>query len=177
MKFIKTIFDNAYIIEIEPHHDERGFFARTFCAKEFKEHGLCDNLVQTNLSFSRNKFTLRGMHYQVEGAEEAKLIRCNNGSILDVIIDVRKDSPTYKNYLSVELTAANNKMLYVPEGFAHGFLALEDNTYVSYQVSNFYTPGKERGLRWNDPLFNINWPVEIPSVISEKDSNWPDYKT
>ena len=98
MKFIETIFDTAYIIEIEPHQDERGFFARTFCAKEFKEHGLRDNLVQTNISYSRNKYTLRGMHYQVEGAEEAKLIRCNNGSILDVIIDVRKDSPTYKNH-------------------------------------------------------------------------------
>ena len=176
MKFVETLFPEAFIIEIEPMRDERGFFARTFCSEDFKSHGLRKNMVQTNLSYSKHKHTLRGMHYQVDGAEEAKLIKCNIGSILDVIIDIRKDSKNFGKYLSVELTVGNNKMLYVPEGFAHGFLTLEDNTYVSYQVSNFYTPGKERGIRWNDKKFNIDWKIEKPAVISEKDTNWPDYE-
>ena len=176
MKFIPTKFDTAFIIEIEPHRDDRGFFARTFCAEEFGKHGLKNNMVQTNLSFSGEKFTLRGMHYQVNGAEEAKLVRCNNGAILDVIIDIREYSPTFGMYEAFELTAINMKMLYVPEGFAHGFLTLEKNCLVSYQVSNFYSPGKEKGIRWNDPAFNINWPVSTPSVISLKDSRWEDFK-
>jgi dTDP-4-dehydrorhamnose 3,5-epimerase len=176
MKFIPTKFNTSFIIEIEPHRDERGFFARTFCAEEFRKHGLRDNMVQTNLSFSKEKFTLRGMHYQVNGAEEAKLVRCNSGAILDVIIDIRENSSTFGQYLSVELTPSNLRMLYVPEGFAHGFLTLESNSLVSYQVSNFYSPGKERGIRWDDPVFNINWPISSPSVISLKDSQWEDYQ-
>ena len=176
MKFLTTNINDVYIIELDIRTDERGFFARTFCAKEFKEHGLRENMVQSNLSYSAHKHTLRGMHYQIDGAEEAKLVRCVNGSVLDTIIDIRKDSSTYGKYISVELTDDNNKMLYVPEGFAHGFLTLQDNSTLFYQVSNFYTPGKERGIRYNDPSFNINWPVDKPYVISEKDNNWPDYK-
>lgn len=176
MKFVETIFPEAFIIEIEPRSDARGFFARTFCAKEFKSNGLNTNMVQRNLSFSKYKHTLRGMHYQVDGAEEAKIVKCNSGAIMDVIIDIRKDSPNFGKYLSVKLTVENNKMLYVPEGFAHGFLTLEDNTYVSYQVSNFYSPDKEKGIRWNDKKFSIDWKIKEPAVISEKDTNWPDYE-
>jgi dTDP-4-dehydrorhamnose 3,5-epimerase len=175
MKFIETKLKGAFVIELKPFHDHRGSFARTFCANEFAEHGLHTNLVQTNLSISGPKHTLRGMHYQIEGAEEAKLVRCIKGSILDTIIDLRKDSPTYCEHVSVKLTADNNTMFYVPEGFAHGFVTLEEDSHVMYQVSNFYAPGKERGIRWNDPLFNIQWGVEQP-VLSEKDSVLEDYK-
>ncbi len=175
MKFIETKLIGAFIIELEPFHDHRGSFARTFCANEFAEHGLKENLVQTNLSISYPKHTLRGMHYQIEGAEEAKLVRCIKGHILDSIIDLRNDSPTYCEHVSVELTGDNNRMFYVPEGFAHGFVTLEDNCHVMYQVSNFYAPGKERGIRWNDPMFNIQWGVEHP-ILSDKDSILPDYQ-
>ena len=175
MKFVNTKIDGVYIIEVEPHNDERGFFARTFCAEEFGIRGLKTSMVQTNISYSKHRHTLRGMHYQTFGAEEVKLVRCYAGSVLDVIIDLRKESPTYLKYYSTELTETNNQMLYVPEGFAHGFLTLEDNTYLSYQVSSFYSPGKERGIRWNDTEIKIKWPVAMPEVISEKDSSWPDY--
>jgi len=169
MKFTETKLKGAFIIEITPFNDLRGSFGRTFCANEFEEHGLNTNMPQSNLSISKPKFTLRGMHYQVDGAEEAKLMRCQKGSIIDTIIDIRKDSETYCQHIQVELTDKNNTMLYVPEGFAHGFMTLEENCEVFYQVSEFYTPGKEKGILWNDPLFNIIWPSNNP-VLSEKDA-------
>jgi dTDP-4-dehydrorhamnose 3,5-epimerase len=174
MIFTKTILEGAYIIDLEKREDPRGFFARTFCANEFAQHGLNQTMYQGNMSLSRPKFTLRGMHYQIDGAEEAKLIRCTKGSILDVIIDIRPNSNTYCQHIAVELTQENYRQLYVPEGFAHGFITLEENCEVSYLVSQFYTPGKERGIRWNDPLFGISWPSSDP-IISEKDAVHPDF--
>ncbi|MFC1735406.1 dTDP-4-dehydrorhamnose 3,5-epimerase [Candidatus Hydrogenedentota bacterium] len=174
MKFLETELKGAYTIALEPIHDHRGSFARGFCAQEFREHGLCDSMVQSNLSVSTRKHTLRGMHYQVDGAEEAKLVRCFRGSILDVIIDLRKGSNTFGQHIGVELTESNGNMLYVPEGFAHGFISLEDDCHVFYQVSNFYAPGKEKGIRWNDPFFNIEWPTDKP-VLSDKDANHSDF--
>lgn len=174
MIFIETELKGAYIIEIEPHIDERGFFARTFCVNEFKQQGLNYNMVQSNLSKSLKKNILRGMHYQVNGAEEAKLVRCIRGKIWDVIIDLRPDSSTYCKHIDVELSEYNNRMIYVPEVFAHGFITLVDNCEVFYQVSNFYTPNSELGIRWNDSLFKINWPTNQP-IISEKDKSLPDF--
>lgn len=174
MIFTETILPQAYIIDLEKREDERGFFARTFCANEFAALGLKSNFVQTNMSLSTQKGTLRGMHYQIDGAEEAKLIRCTRGAILDVIIDIRPHSPTYCRHIQVELSQDNYRMLYVPEGFAHGFLTLTPDVEVTYQVSQFYTPGKEKGIRWNDPLFGIAWPVEHP-ILSEKDAAHPDF--
>lgn len=174
MIFTETKLKGAFIIDLQKREDERGFFARTYCADEFAKHGLSINMPQSNMSLSKQKGTLRGMHFQVDGAEEAKLIRCTRGAILDVIIDIRKDSATYCEHISVELTDENHRMLYVPEGFAHGFITLVDNVEVAYQVSQFYTPGKEKGIRWNDPLFGIQWPTDSP-IISEKDAVHPDY--
>lgn len=174
MKFTETKLKGAFIIELEPFIDLRGSFARTFCANEFAAHGLNTNMPQSNLSISKPKYTLRGMHYQIDGAEEAKLLRCQKGAILDTIIDIRQDSETFGQYIQVELTDSNNTMLYVPEGFAHGFITLEENCEVFYQVSEFYTPGKEKGIRWNDPMFNISWPTDDP-VLSEKDANHPNF--
>ncbi len=175
MKFTETKLKGAYIIDLEKREDSRGFFARTFCADEFARVGLKGQWVQGNMSLSKTKYTLRGMHYQTGGAEEAKLIRCTRGSIWDTIIDLRKNSATYCQYISVELTSDNYTMLYVPEGFAHGFITLEDNIEVSYQVSQFFTPGKEKGIRWNDPLFGIKWPSFSP-ILSEKDAEHPDFE-
>jgi dTDP-4-dehydrorhamnose 3,5-epimerase len=174
MLFTETKLKGAFIIDLEKRNDERGFFARTYCAKEFEAHGLRTEMPQSNMSLSKQKHTLRGMHYQIDGAEEAKLIRCTRGGILDVIIDIRKASETYCSYIAVELSAENHRMLYVPEGFAHGFITLTDDVEVAYQVSQFYTPGKERGIRWNDPLFGIEWPTQTP-IISEKDAIHPDF--
>lgn len=175
MKFIETQLKGAYIVELKLLTDERGFFTRTFCVNEFKKRKLKFNMVQSNLSMSLKKFTLRGMHYQEHGAEEAKLIRCIQGKIYDVIIDIRPDSPTYCKHIEVELSDDNYRMLYVPEGFAHGFMSLMDNCEIFYQVSNFYNPDCERGIRWNDPLFNINWPNSKP-IISQKDNAHPDFQ-
>lgn len=168
MIFKKTKLRGAFIIEIKPINDERGFFARSWCQKEFEEYGLESAMVQANMSYSKVRGTLRGLHYQVSPHEEAKLIRCTHGAIYDVIIDLRADSPTYKESIGVELSAKNHKMLYVPEGFAHGYLTLEDDVEASYQVSQFYTPGAEKGIRWDDPEFGIQWPIPI-KAISEKD--------
>lgn len=175
MRFIQTKLKDAYIIEPEKFEDERGFFARSWCEKEFKEHGLNPNLVQCNISFNKKKGTLRGMHLQIAPFAEAKLVRCTRGAIYDVIVDVRPDSETYKQWIGVELTAENHKALYVPEGFAHGFQTLVDNTEVFYQMSEFYAPECARGFRWNDPTFNINWPEQI-SAISVRDRECEDYK-
>jgi dTDP-4-dehydrorhamnose 3,5-epimerase len=172
--FHSTYLEGAYIIEPEKRSDDRGFFARTFCRKEMDKYGLVSEIVQTNISCSRTKGTLRGMHYQRAPHQETKLIRCTKGALYDVIIDLRANSPTYKRWFGVELTATNYKMLYIPGDFAHGFLTLEDDTEVVYEVSEFYTPQAEGGVRWNDPVFNITWPNNI-NKISEKDSSWPDF--
>jgi len=172
--FNETRLHGAYIIELEKRGDERGFFARTFCQREFNDHGLISSVVQTNLSLSKTRGTLRGMHYQMAPHQETKLVRCTAGALYDVIIDLRKDSPSYKQWVGVELTADNYRMLYVPRDFAHGFLTLKENTEVTYEVSEFYTPGSERGIRWDDPVFGITWPEEVRE-ISDKDANWPDY--
>lgn len=172
MIFTETNLPGAYLVELEKREDERGFFARMFCANEFVEHGLEPAVAQGNMSFSREKGTLRGMHYQVPPAEETKLIRCVRGAIHDVIVDVREDSPTYLQHYGVELSADNRKALYVPKGFAHGCLTLADDTEILYLVSEFYTPGHERGLRYDDPALGIEWPVEV-TVVSEKDASWP----
>ena len=174
MFFEQTKLNGAFVIQLQKIEDNRGFFARAWCEKEFAEHGLTPVVHQANVSFNIKKGTLRGMHYQVEPYGEAKTVRCTRGRIYDVIIDLRKNSPTYKQWFGVELTAENYKMLYVPENFGHGFLTLEDNSEVTYQVSEFYTPGAERGIRWNDPGIGIQWPGQI-EVISEKDAHWPDY--
>lgn len=174
MIFIPTQLQGAFIIEPERLEDERGFFARAWCEREADAHGLKVRWVQCNISFNRKKGTLRGMHYQIAPYEEAKLVRCTMGAIYDVIIDLRPMSPTYGNYAAVVLTAQNHKMLFVPEGFAHGFLTLEDDTEVFYQMSQFYAPEYARGVRWDDPAFGIRWPADV-LVISDRDRSYPDF--
>jgi dTDP-4-dehydrorhamnose 3,5-epimerase len=174
MKFIETELKGAFIIQPEQIADPRGFFARVFCQREFEMHGLNRNLVQCNISFNREKGTLRGMHYQVAPHRETKLVRSTSGAIFDVIVDLRSDSPTCRKWMGVELSAENRTMLYVPEGFAHGYLTLTENAEVFYQVSEFYASASERGVRWNDPAFGIRWPAQ-PSVISDKDGAHPDF--
>lgn len=174
MKFYPTELSGAYLIEPDPVQDERGFFARTFCTKEFRESGLNPNLEQCNVSFNKKKGTLRGMHYQSEPHGEIKLVRCTMGSIYDVIVDLRPHSPTYKKWIAVELSAKNRKMLYIPEGFAHGFQTLEDNAEVFYQMSTFYVPAAARGVPWNDPTFAIDWPHD-ERIISQKDQQYPNF--
>ncbi|WP_071189452.1 dTDP-4-dehydrorhamnose 3,5-epimerase [Trichormus sp. NMC-1] len=172
MIFTSTNLPGAFIIDLEEKPDSRGFFARTFCAEEFAAHGLKPTVAQCNLSFNHKKGTLRGMHYQVLPAAETKLIRCTQGAIYDVIIDMRPESPTYLSHIGVELTAENRRALYVPEMFAHGYQALTDGAEVVYQVGEFYTPGYERGLRYDDPILEISWPLSA-TEMSEKDRNWP----
>ena len=171
MEFKETKLKGAFIIDLEPRQDHRGFFSRTFCMKELEIYGLRSVVAQCNLSFNYKKGTLRGMHYQIPPATETKLIRCTKGAIYDVIVDMRPQSSTYLQYIGVELTADNRRALYVPAMFAHGYQALTDETEVIYQVSEFYTPNTERGLRYDDPLLGIEWPLPI-SEISEKDTNW-----
>ena len=175
MIFIKTKLKGVFIIELEKHEDERGYFARAWCKKEFEVHGLNPNIVQANIAFSMQKGTLRGMHYQIGPYQEAKLVRCIRGAVFDVIIDLRPNSITYCKWLGVELSSENHTMLYVPEGFAHGYQTLENNTEVFYMVSQFYAPNSERGVRWDDPVFDIEWQETSDLVISEKDKNWPAY--
>ncbi len=175
MKFTPTKLPGVRIIDIEERRDDRGFFARGWCRKEFEAQGLTARIAQANISYSRHKGTLRGMHYQVSPHEEAKVVRCTRGAIHDVIVDLREDSPTFKQWIGVELNQDNHRMLYVPEGFAHGFMTLRDDTEVFYLVSEFYTPGAEAGLRYNDPAFGIEWPGE-PAVITDKDRSWPDFE-
>jgi len=172
MKFNETKLQGAFVLELEHRSDNRGFFARTFCQQEFEAHGLNPNVAQCNLSFNEKAGTLRGLHYQTPPATEAKLFRCIRGAIYDVIVDMRPDSSTYLQYFGIELTAANHLALYVPEMFAHGYQALEDGTEVLYQVSEFYTPGVEQGLRYDDSALGISWPMPV-TVISEKDQSWP----
>lgn len=174
MKFTETKLKGAFIIEINKLEDDRGFFGRTWCKNEMKEHGLDTNICQTNISFNKVRGTLRGMHYQINPYQETKIIRCTRGAIFDVIIDLREDSPTFKQWFSIELTQDNYKMLYIPRNFAHGFITLHDNCEVAYLITQFYNPDAEAGIRWNDPMFNIKWPFE-PSIISEKDKLHPYY--
>jgi dTDP-4-dehydrorhamnose 3,5-epimerase len=174
MIFTETRLKGAFIIEPEPVEDERGFFARTFDEKEFQAHGLNSRSVQCSISFNKRKGTLRGLHLQVAPYEETRLVRCTKGAIHDVIIDLRRDSPTFKEWIAVELTAENRRMLYIPERFAHGFQTLDDNTEVSYQMSESYHPESARGVRWNDPVFGIVWPDGI-RVISDRDCKYPDF--
>jgi dTDP-4-dehydrorhamnose 3,5-epimerase len=176
MIFSETELKDAFIIDLEEKHDHRGFFARSFCAEEFAAHGLKSVVAQCNLSFNHKKGTLRGMHYQTTPAAETKLVRCTQGAIYDVIIDMRPESPTFLSHFGIELTALNRRALYIPEMFAHGYQALTDEAEVVYQVGEFYTPGYEHGLRYDDPFFNIEWPLAV-TEISEKDSNWPLFKS
>jgi dTDP-4-dehydrorhamnose 3,5-epimerase len=172
VKFTEAPIAGVFVIDIEPHMDDRGFFSRTYCAREFEEHGLTTSLVQTNVSYNHVAGTLRGMHMQVEPAREAKLVRCTHGGIHDVIVDMREESDTYLQHFGVDLTAESRRALYVPEGFAHGYLTLTDDAEVEYHVSEFYTPEAERGFRHDDPAFGIEWPRKV-TRISPKDAGWP----
>ena len=174
MIFLATELEGAYIIEPEQLADERGFFARTWCAETFIEHGLPGHLSQCSIAFNHKKGTLRGMHFQEAPYAEAKLVRCTMGAIYDVIIDLRLGSPTYRQHIGVELTAQNRRQLFVPEGFAHGYQTLEDNTEVFYQMNVPYAPGAGRGVRWDDPAFGITWPAD-ERIMNERDRDWPDY--
>jgi dTDP-4-dehydrorhamnose 3,5-epimerase len=174
LRFIETKLAGAFLIEPERLSDERGFFARTFCQREFEANGLQPRIAQCNVSFNQKKGTLRGMHFQVAPFPEAKLVRCTAGSIYDVIIDLRPQSKTFTQYFGAELSDANSAMLYVPEGFAHGFQTLEDNTEVFYQMSQFYSGEHARGVRWDDPAFNIRWP-EAERTIIKRDREYPDF--
>ena len=170
MRFIETALHGAFIVELQPHNDGRGLFARTFCAREFSAQKLTGSFVQCNTSWNANKGTVRGLHYQVLPCE-VKLVRCTAGSIWDVIVDLRPNSSTYLQHVGVELTAINRRALYVPEMFAHGFQSLEDGTEVFYQMSEFYAPELARGVRYDDPKLRIRWPLPV-SAISEKDQSW-----
>lgn len=175
MKFVPSALAGAYAIEIDRLEDERGFFARTFCRDEFAGKGLSTTFCQCNISFNHRKGTLRGMHFQDKPHEEAKLVRCTRGAIYDVIVDVRRDSPTFCAWAAFELTAENRTMLYVPQGFAHGFQTLEDNCEVFYQMSEMYHPNLARGLRWDDPALAIRWPIPAP-FVSHRDAHYADFE-
>jgi dTDP-4-dehydrorhamnose 3,5-epimerase len=176
MNFVSIPLEKAYVIELEPIVDERGFFARTWCPQEFTLHGLNPKLAECSISSNARRGTLRGMHYQDEPYPEAKLVRCCSGAIYDVVLDLRAASPSYCKWFAVELTAANRKMLYVPEGFAHGFQTLADDTEVFYQISESYRPECARGVRWDDPQFGIEWPILDPTM-SQRDLTFPDHNT
>lgn len=174
MIFTETKLNGAFVIDPERLEDKRGFFSRSYCEREFKKQRIEDRFVQCNISFNRRKGTLRGMHYQAAPYEEAKLVRCTMGEIYDVIVDLRRGSETFKKWIANKLTSENRKMIYVPKGFAHGFLTLTDNSEVFYQMSDFYMHGYSRGIRYNDPNFGIIWPSEI-TVISHQDQSYPDF--
>ena len=174
MIFTETKLPGAYVIEVEKREDQRGFFGRTFCREEFEAHGLNSQVVQCNTSFNKRKGTLRGMHFQAVPFAEAKLVRCTSGSIYDVIIDLRPASRTFKQHFAVELSAANHRMLYIPENMAHGFQTLEDDTEVFYQMSQMFSAEHARGVRWNDPALGIEWPAD-ERIITERDRNYPDF--
>ena len=176
MRFVETPLAGACLIEQEPRGDERGWFARAFCAREFAEHGLADSIAQVNVSFNPRKGTLRGLHYQLEPAGESKLVRCLSGAIVDVIVDMRPRSATYRSHFAVELTSDNGLALYIPKMFAHGYQTLMTDSAVMYHVDAFYAPGAERGLRFDDPSLGIQWPTPV-TAISEKDRGWPLLQT
>jgi dTDP-4-dehydrorhamnose 3,5-epimerase len=174
MTFLETKLAGVFEICLEPQVDERGFFARSWCQREFEAHGLNSRIVQCSISFNARKGTLRGMHDQAAPHAEAKVVRCTAGALYDVVIDLRPQSQTFKQWVAVTLTGENRHMLYVPEGCAHGFLTLADASEVFYQMSEFYHPEQSRGVRWNDPAFGIDWPEKV-EVISERDQNYPDF--
>jgi dTDP-4-dehydrorhamnose 3,5-epimerase len=175
VRFYETRISGVFEIHIEPRQDDRGFFARSWCQQEFEGHGLNPKLVQCSISFNAQRGTLRGLHYQEAPSAEAKLVRCTKGSIYDVVVDLRLNSRTFKNWVAVTLTAENHHALYVPEGCAHGFLTTADKTEVFYQMSEFYNAESARGVRWDDPLFQIVWPEKI-EVISERDRSYPNFE-
>ena len=175
MIFTETKIKGVYLIEPELITDERGFFARSFCKEEFQKHGLETDIVQCNISYNKKKGTLRGMHYQVPPFEEAKIVSCTKGSIYDVVVDLRRDSPTFRNWHAVELSADSYRMLYIPKGCAHGFQTLEDNCIVYYQMGEYYHPEYSRGIRWDDPAIGIVWPIPA-GIISVKDQNYVDFE-
>lgn len=172
MLFSPTDIAGAYRIDIQPSEDSRGFFARTWCVKELSEHGLDTALDQCSVSFNRKRGTVRGMHYQVPPHEENKLVRCTRGSIFDVVLDLRPDSPSFRKWQSFELTAGNHRALYIPKGCAHGLQTLEDDTEVLYMISAPYAPDASRGVRWNDPAFGITWPLK-DVIVSDRDAALP----
>ena len=171
MRFIQTRLQGAFTVELEPHNDERGLFARTFCARDFEAHGLTGTFVQCNTSWNAHKGTVRGLHYQLPPFSEVKLVRCTAGAIWDVIVDLRPNSSTYLEHFGIELTAKNRRALYIPEMFAHGFQALQDGTEVFYQMGEFYAPELARGLRYDDPKLQISWPLPA-ALVSDKDRAW-----
>jgi dTDP-4-dehydrorhamnose 3,5-epimerase len=175
MRFVATKLADAYVVELERREDERGFFARVWCRDEFAGHGLVPDLAQCSISRNDRAGTLRGLHFQTAPHEEAKLVRCTRGTIFDVIVDLRPDSPTHAEWIGVELDAAEGTALYVPKGFAHGFQTLVDETEVLYMISDPYVPEAASGVRWDDPAFGIEWPPADVRVISERDRSWPDY--
>jgi dTDP-4-dehydrorhamnose 3,5-epimerase len=175
MKFSAAPIEGAWLIDLEPHHDERGFFARTWCRQELAAHGLETEIAQESLSHNRQRGTLRGLHVQQAPHEETKIVRCPHGRVFDVIVDVRTTSTTYKKWFGVELSAENRRAIYIPPGVAHGFQTLSDDTDVAYLISEFHTPAAARGARYDDPAFDVAWPLAV-SVISERDLNWPDFE-
>jgi len=175
MKFSTTAIAGAWLIDLERHEDERGFFARTFCRDEFAAHGLRAGFVQCNLSSNARRGTLRGMHCQARPHEEAKVVCCTRGAVYDVVVDLRRDSPTFRKWAGFELSAANRRMLYIAEGLAHGFQSLEDETDLFYLMSETYHQEAARGVRWNDPAFGIRWPLAGPT-LSSRDAGYPDFK-
>ena len=172
MIFRETRLPGAFIIDLDRREDSRGFFARAFCQHEFAEHGLEPIIAQANIAFNARRGTMRGMHFQFPPAAETKFVRCTRGAILDIIVDLRPESPTYLEHVSAELTADNHRAIYVPGRFAHGYQVLEDSTETSYQVGEFYTPGAEGGLMYDDPVLDLSWPLPV-TEISEKDRGWP----
>ena len=174
--FTETKLKGAFIVDPQKFEDERGFLSRSFSAKEFESRGLNPSIAECNISFSKKRYTVRGMHFQRPPFAQAKLVRCTKGAVYDVIIDLRPDSPTFKQWVGEELTAENRRMLYVPEGFAHGFQTLEDDTEVFYQITNFYNPDSEGGVRWNDPEFGVEWRATDGITINARDQNYPDFK-
>ena len=174
MIFVPTPLAGAFVVDPQRHRDERGFFARTWCRREFESQGLNTDVVQCSSSRTSQRGTLRGMHYQASPYSEVKLVRCTRGAIWDVIIDLRPDSPTYCQHFGIELTESSGRALYIPEGFAHGFVTLADDSEVFYQMSNYYEPSASRGVRWNDPAFGIPWPVANP-ILHSRDGEYPDF--
>ena len=175
IKFTETKLRGAFVIEPEIFEDERGFFARSYSEKEFQEHGINLRMAESHISFNKTRYTIRGLHFQEDPHAQAKLVRCTQGAIFDVIVDLRRDSPTFKQWFGEELTAENHLMLYVPAGFAHGYQTLEDNSEMFYQVSEFYVPESCGGVRWNDPAFAIRWPAMDGVTVNRRDRSYPDF--
>lgn len=175
MQFKELRLAGAYVIDTEKREDERGFFGRIWCEKEFKDHGLASGILQTNVGFSPKKATLRGLHFQLPPYDEVKILRCTRGAVFDVIVDLRHESPTFKQWLGVQLTQDNYRMLYVPKGFAQGYITLTANTEVYYHTTQFYSPEHARGVRYDDPSFKIELPIQV-EMISKSDKSWPDYE-